>query len=93
MLFSGSVAENIAKGRADTESKPLLTLPEVLEQQRQQNTSSSPSCETVCGCCLHEDRKAVPTEEQNDIEMATKPQDEKVGKSLFFNLFTNNFRY
>lgn len=55
VLFSGSVSDNVKKGRVDMVSTPLLSLEEAMKisdaHRREQNEEEGSCCYSCCGIC------------------------------------------
>jgi len=68
VLFAGSVAENVGRGRASMEERPLLTLQEAMRQADQEEGAGLLQCKA---CCWTRDEKQAASYQavQGDVEM------------------------
>jgi ATP-binding cassette subfamily B (MDR/TAP) protein 1 len=82
VLFTGTVAENIAKGRVGALDQPVLPLAEAMKQSDDSTVGYFDEC---CGPCTKKSHQAVATNEETavvaaegDIEMAPLATDQDI---------------
>jgi ABC-type Fe3+/spermidine/putrescine transport system ATPase subunit len=86
VLFSGSVSDNVKKGRVDMVSTPLLSLEEAMKisdaHRREQNEEEGSCCYSCCGKCSGAGSGNVNGDEQHANFAAKLSKKKNIGKDL-----------